>query len=65
MQGRQLLSLSVSLKAHQSPSEKGLTLKGKTLLQRRAICFPFRVDPFSEGYKNKADKDAPLCNHFP
>ena len=42
---------SVCFSVHQSPSEKGSTLKGKDLLP----FFPFIVDPFSEGRQNNFD----------
>ena len=42
------------LSAHQSPSKKRSTLKGKNLLPMGANFFPFRVDPFQKGGKNFA-----------
>ena len=45
--GRQLQWLPVCLPAHQSPSEKGPTLKGKNLFPRGAYSFFFRIYPFN------------------
>ena len=39
------------LPAHQSPSGKGSTLKGKNLPK----FFPFRIDPFTKGSQNNFD----------
>ena len=49
-QGRYLLGLPVSFHAHQVPSERGSTIKEKSLFQKGEILsyFPLIADPFSE-----------------
>ena len=46
--------------AHQTPSEKGSTLKVRNLLPLGAFCFLFSVDPFSEGRQTVLIEFPPL-----
>ena len=47
-----ILQLPVCFPAHKSPSEKEPTLKRKEFACRGSKFFPFRKDPFSEGWLN-------------
>ena len=53
------MSLPVFFSVHQTPSEKGSTLKGKNLL-RGANSFLIELIPFLEGSQNDFDRVASL-----
>ena len=49
---------------HQTPSEKGSTIKGKNFLPRGEF-LPFGADPFSEGRQNNFKKDYHIRPKYP
>ena len=47
--------LPVCFHVHQVPSAKVSIRKGSKLLPLEQICFPFRINPFSEGSRKSLD----------